>query len=142
MSSHVRIETNNLSAEVFSTLRENKEFKKYKEKDIEIALTNTLFSVLIYMKGKPIGMGRIVGDDRIAFFIKDVVVIKEYRNNGFGKIIMEYLLAYINEKGCDGAYIGLMSTPNRESFYEKYGFIKRPTEGLGNGMVKFLVTAK
>jgi len=142
MSSHVRIETNNLSAEIFNTLREDREFKKYKKEDIEMALTNTLFSVLIYMKDQPIGMGRIVGDDRISFFIKDVVVTKEYRNNGFGKKIVEYLLAYIDEKGCDGAYIGLMSTPNKESFYEKFGFIKRPAKGLGNGMVKFLMTAK
>jgi len=134
----VHIEKNTLDAKTFSLLREDKYFKEYAIKDIEEALKNTLFTVLLLGDNEPVGMGRVVGDGRIAFFIKDVAVKDEYQNQGFGKIIMDYLLSYIEDKGCDNAYIGLMTTPNKEHFYEKFGFIRRPNEVFGSGMVKFL----
>lgn len=119
-------------------LRDKANFSTYKIKDIEIAFKNNLFSVVVYDNNKPIGMGRIIGDDRIAFFIKDVIVDPEYQNMKVGNTIMTSLLDYIENRGCVGAYVGLMSTPHKEDFYKKYGFIKRPSETLGSGMVKFL----
>ena len=53
-------------------------------------------------------------------------------------MLMESLLRYVNAAGCDGAYVGLMATPGTEGFYEKYGFIRRPTADLGHGMVQFV----
>ncbi len=47
------------------------------------------------------------------------------------------ILKYISEKGCYGAYIGLMSTIGKETFYKKYGFIERPNSNFGSGMIKF-----
>lgn len=132
------ITENKLSADIFSKLRSAKYFQEYELSDIEIALNNTLYSIVIYDDKEPIGMGRIVGDDRIAFFIKDVVVDSLYRKKGIGHLIMKKLLQYIDFKGCDKAYIGLMSTPGKESFYRKYGFIERPNEDYGHGMIKFL----
>jgi len=134
----VHIKKNTLNAKTFSLLREDEHFKEYPINDIEEALKNTLFSVLLLVDDEPAGMGRIVGDGRIAFFIKDVAVKDEYQNQGFGKIIMNHLLSYIEDKGCDNAYIGLMATPNKEYFYEKFDFIRRPNEKFGSGMVKFL----
>ena len=46
-------------------------------------------------------MGRIIGDDRIAFFIKDVVVHPDYQDEGIGKLVMDKLLNYIKIKGCE-----------------------------------------
>ena len=50
---------------------------------------------------------------------------------------MRRLEQYIKETACDGAYIGLMSTPGQTEFYKKFGFIERPTAEFGPGMVKY-----
>ncbi|SJN43018.1 Ribosomal-protein-alanine acetyltransferase [Marinilactibacillus psychrotolerans 42ea] len=129
---------NSLTADIFIKLRGTANFDNYKTEDIEVAIEKNLFSIVVYDDDKPIGMGRIVGDDRIAFFIKDVIVDPQYQHMKVGNTIMTSLLDYIKSKGCEGAYTGLMSTPNKENFYKKYGFIERPNDSLGSGMVKFL----
>lgn len=129
---------NQLTSAVFTKLRPTELFQEYDQADVEIALKNTLYSIVIFDDTVPIAMGRIIGDDRISFFIKDVCVDAQYRKQGIGQLIMTYLLNYIELKGSHNAYIGLMSTPNKESFYEKFGFEKRPNQVHGHGMIKFL----
>lgn len=128
---------NALTPSIYENLREKVNFHKYNEEDVSIALKQTLYSIVVYDNDHPIGIGRIVGDDRIVFFIKDVVVDPDYQKNNIGRLIMESLLDYIKKKGCPSAYIGLMSTPNTEFFYEKFEFVKRPTESFGHGMVRY-----
>ena len=49
-------------------------FQFYSLEDCSAALKNTLYTVEIREEDKTIGIARIVGDGRIVFFIKDVVV--------------------------------------------------------------------
>jgi len=106
--------------------------------DVAQALEKTLYSVVIFDDDKPIGIGRIVGDDRIVFFIKDVVVDPDYQKQSIGYSIMDSLMTYIQQQACENAYIGLMATPNTERFYEKFGFMQRPNKDFGHGMVRFV----
>lgn len=69
------------------------------------------------------------------FFLKDVMVIPEYRGKKLGDTLIKEVFEYLNTNACDNAYIGLMSTPGTEKFYEKYGFIKRTNSKYGSGMV-------
>lgn len=128
---------NSLTADVYIRLRSKVDFKEYQKDDVEIALHNSLCTVVVYDAERPIGIARIVGDNRIVFFIKDVVVDPAYQKMKIGNILMGEINAYIAEHACDGAYIGLMSTPGCIPFYKKHGFIERPTQGFGPGMVKF-----
>ena len=66
-----------------------------------------------------------------------MVVDPDYQKMKIGKLLMKSMFQYIAKKACQGAYIGLMSTPCCVEFYEKYGFVKRPSEGLGPGMLKY-----
>ncbi len=129
---------NGVDAKAFIKLRTGEPFMSYKEEDVKIALKNSLYSVLAMENGKPIGMARVVGDGRIAFFIKDVVVIKEYRRQKVGTEIMNNVIDYIKSVCCDNAYIGLMATPHKEPFYEQLGFITRPNEEHGAGMLMYV----
>lgn len=130
-----------LDAQTYYDLRKKVNFKEYALEDVKIALEHNLFSVVVYDEKRPIGIARIVGDDRIVFFIKDVVVDPAYQKQKIGDILMKAMFGYIEKKACDEAYIGLMSTPECTAFYEQYGFIKRPSKGLGPGMVKFFIRA-
>lgn len=126
-----------LTADIYIGLRRKVDFKEYKKKDVEIALANSLYSIVVFDEERPIGIARIVGDGRIAFFIKDVVVDPAYQKNRIGNLLMEKLHEYLAATACEGAYIGLMSTPNCVPFYKKHGFLERPCDGMGPGMVKF-----
>lgn len=127
-----------LTPDIYMTLRHKVNFQEYAREDVEMALERTLFSVVVFQGDKPVGMGRVVGDGRIAFFIKDVVVDPGYQRQSIGTLVMKTILDYIEARACPNAYVGLMSTPKMEAFYEKFGFVKRPTEDMGHGMVKFV----
>jgi GNAT superfamily N-acetyltransferase len=131
---------NALTAEIYGFLRKKVHFQEYPVSDVAAALKNTLFSIVVYDGRRPVGIARVVGDGRIVFFIKDVVVDPEYQNKQIGQKLMKALLQYIDEKACPNAYVGLMCTPGTEGFYDKFGFIRRPCEGMGHGMVKFVHT--
>lgn len=132
------IEKNGLAAEIYEELRDKVHWQHYDSKDVRQALQHTLFSVVIRENGRPVGIGRVVGDGRIAFFIKDVVVEPSRQRQGIGRMIMEQLMDYIRRDGCPNAYVGLMSLDGTESFYEQFGFQKRPHQGLGCGMTQLL----
>lgn len=80
-----------LTADIYIELRRKVDFKEYKKKDVEIALANSLYSIVVFDEERPIGIARIVGDGRIAFFIKDVVVDPAYQKNRIGNLLMEKL---------------------------------------------------
>lgn len=132
------VKENELKPETFIKLRKYySNFIEYAKEDVEVALKNTLYSVCVYDGDKEIGIARVVGDGRICFFIKDVVVHPDYQGKNIGKLIMSYLFKYFAEVAADNAYIGLMATPNTEGFYEKFGFIRRPNERYGSGMILY-----
>lgn len=133
----IRLESNGLTVEIYNKIRETASFIAYEDRDIEYALKHTLYSVVAYDDSTPVGIARIVGDNKLAFFIKDVVAIPEYQHKGVGKLMMDDLFNYIDKHAAEKAYVGLMSTPGKEQFYKKFGFIERPSEGFGSGMVLF-----
>lgn len=137
----LRAEVNALTPQIYAELRQKVGFQAYALEDVAEALDKTLFSIVIFDDDRPIGIGRIVGDDRIVFFIKDIVVDPEYQKQHIGYSIMQSLMQYIEKKACENAYVGLMATPNTERFYEKFGFIQRPNHDHGHGMVKFINTS-
>ncbi|MFR7425399.1 MAG: hypothetical protein ACLUUF_00045 [Bifidobacterium pullorum] len=52
-------------------MRATADFHRYEREDVQAALDGGLCSVVAYVDGVPAGIGRLVGDGRIAFFIKD-----------------------------------------------------------------------
>lgn len=116
-------------------LRKSLSWELYSEKDVEQALLNSIYCVSIYSKDCIIGMGRIVGDGRLCFYIQDIMVDPHAQRQGIGSIIMRHIMSYIYNTATKGAYVGLMSKKGKEAFYELFGFVKRPNDKMGNGMV-------
>ena len=127
-----------LTVDIYESVRATADFHQYDCKDVQTALDGGLCSVVAYVDGVPAGIGRLVGDGRIAFFIKDLVVMPEYRHLGIGSMILDALITHVRSRCCEHAYVGLMSTPGKEQFYESKGFTRRPTPELGSGMVRFV----
>jgi ribosomal protein S18 acetylase RimI-like enzyme len=88
----------------------------------EVALKNTLFSVMAIDGDSVVGMGRIVGDGAIFFYLQDIVVAPDYQRQGIGTAIMDALVAWLDEHAPAKAYISLFTGCDKAAFYERYGF--------------------
>jgi GNAT superfamily N-acetyltransferase len=88
----------------------------------EFSLKNSVYAVTVKDRDKVIGMGRIVGDRAIYFYIQDVIVHPRYRGIGMGKEIMNRLVEYLKENAPNKAFIGLFISKGKANFYEKYKF--------------------
>ncbi|MBO7744308.1 GNAT family N-acetyltransferase [Paenibacillus sp. MWE-103] len=94
--------------------------------DAEMAagsLRNSLYGVVVTVDDAPVGMGRIVGDDSMYFYIQDVAILPVYQGHGLGKEIMNRLLAYIEKRRYENgiAFVGLFASEGKEAFYEAFG---------------------
>lgn len=127
------------SADEFNYLTNSVGWGIREKKIIEEALKNTLYSLCVYDNNKLIGYGRIIGDKTIFLYIQDIMVIPEYQSKHIGTGIMNNLLNQINQyKKINPdirTYLG--ASQGKESFYEKFGFISRPNEELGSGMILY-----
>lgn len=103
-------------------------------KQSRIGLTHSLFHISIYSSEKLIGFGRIVGDGILTFYIADVLVSPEFFGRGIGRLIMAQLLAYLEKAASPLATIAILTAPNKEGFYAKFGFKTCPNEYFGKGM--------
>ena len=127
------------SAEEFNYLTDSVGWGIRKNAIIEEALKNTLYSLCVYDNDKLIGYGRIIGDKTIFLYIQDVMVIPKYKNKNIGTGIIENLLKKVNEykKINPNIRTYLGASKGTESFYKKFGFISRPNDDLGAGMILY-----
>ena len=100
----------------------------------EKSVHNALFSVCLEMDGSIIGLGRVVGDGGLYFYIQDLIVIPDYRENGYSLLIMNELMEYIKSTAKSGSFVGLFAAKGIEDFYERFDFVARPSEIYGPGM--------
>ncbi len=100
------------------------------------ALQNSLFSVCVIADGEVIGLGRVVGDAGLYFYIQDVIVIPRYQRKGIGTRIMDEITSYLNENLVEGAFVGLKSAKSLIRFYERFGFSSKAEDIPGVFMVR------
>lgn len=83
-----------------------------------------------------VGMGRLIGDGAIFMQLVDIAVHPEHQGHGLGRMIVERLLQYADEKA-PKAYISMIGDPPaNEKFYPKFGFKDaKPSIGMYRGMV-------
>lgn len=69
--------------------------------------------------------------------IQDVVVDLEYQGRKIGTNIMKYLLKQVDEykKINPNIRTYLGASRGKEGFYRKFGFVSRPNDELGAGMI-------
>ena len=86
--------------------------------------------VVLNEESKAIGMGRIVGDGAIYFYIQDIVVAPDYQKRGIGTAILSSLFDYLKKNAPSKSFVGLFSTPHAVEFYKKFTLEKRDLVGL------------
>lgn len=92
----------------------------------KIALPRSLYAVVALHDNEAVGMGRIVGDGAIFFYIQDIAVHPVHQRKGVGTRIMDRLMEYIRAKAPEKAFVGLFAAGNATAFYAKFGFCTHP----------------
>jgi predicted GNAT family N-acyltransferase len=123
------------SVEEYIDLRESAGWSYPNKKAIEKSLNNSSYCACAIENDRVIGMSRIVGDDSFIYLIVDVIVLSEYQNKRIGTALMEKIMEYLKENVQEYSSITLMAAKGKETFYEKFGFFKRPSGEYGHGMM-------
>ena len=82
-----------------------------------------------------IGMGRMVGDGAMYWYLQEIIVLPEYQKQGVGTKIVNHLVDYAVSHSTTGKFttIGGVSAKGKEEFYRKLGF-----EIISNGIQKMI----
>lgn len=132
--------THTISIEDYNDLRASVDFITIRPNRARTALDNALYTLVAMKDNTPIGMARVVGDGGYVYFICDVIVRPSCQHQGVGRQIIERVLAWLEDQVDEGETImvNLMSAMNKEPFYEKLGFHKRPFDNHGSGMSRWI----
>ena len=121
-------------------LRDQVGWIKLDRNQAQKALDNSLAVITVFDGDKAVGMGRIVGDQSVISYIQDLIIIPEYQGKSIGSQLLNRLIAIVDDMTVPGTrmMLCLMCAKGREKFYKKHGFIARPTESLGPGMIQYI----
>lgn len=134
MESEFILRLENPPPEGYIQLRAQSGFGKITLEQSTNSLDNSLFCVSIYQMDKLVGLGRIVGDGVLFFYISDVLVSPDMKGHGIGKALMKEILAYLEKTVNELSTVALLAAPHRESFYTQFGFEVCPNKFFGQGL--------
>ena len=140
MDEVLKLEQDIITVDMYLKLRDAVGWKKLSRSQAKKALENSLCTMCVTLAGQPIGMGRVVGDGSVICYIQDLIIHPNAQGMGAGVMLMEALISYvkgITEEGTE-MMLDLMCAKGREFFYESHGFLARPTENLGPGMIMYI----
>lgn len=118
-----KIKNNIPTLEEYKYLCESVGWTNYMNFEVaETSLKNSIYCITVKDNEEIVGMGRIVGDGAIYFYIQDIVVHPDYQKKGIGNEIMNLLVEYLKTYAPDKAFVGLFASHGKETFYERYDF--------------------
>lgn len=136
----IQLVEDKLDVDTYLGLRKKVNFHPLTRDQAKKALDNSLYTLVAFRDGEAVGMGRIVGDGAVIFYVQDLIILPGVQGQGIGGLILETLKTYVINTGLPGTMVmfDLMCARGRERFYQKHGFISRPTDTLGPGMIQYL----
>ncbi len=126
-----RTEHRKINVSEYQYLREITDWACIEDEVVSIGLENDLFSICVFRNKELVGMGRVIGDGAMYFYIQDVIVLPKYRGKGVGEIIMQAIEGFLKKTAKRNAFIGLMAAKNVSEFYRKFGYQERPKKRPG-----------
>jgi len=110
------------SVEEYLSLVESVLWKSREPVAVAIALAQSLTSVCAMSEGQIIGMGRVIGDNGLHYYISDLMVRPEWQRQGVGSALMSELMNWLNEIPYSNSVVGILPTKGLTSFYQNFGF--------------------
>jgi GNAT superfamily N-acetyltransferase len=123
----------------YNFLRKSVNWREVCPEFIETGFLNSI-NFVAEEEGEIIGLTRIVTDGGYFNYLSDVIVLPEYQGRGIGRLLMEKAMEYLkNRITLDNCmYVALTAAADKESFYQKFGFVVLPNGDKGAGMSQYL----
>lgn len=86
---------NELTAKDFIRLKVATGFRERPIEQVEQALNNNLFDVTAVYNDEVVGMGRLVGDGVMYWYLQEIIVMPQFQGQGIGTRIVNRLLDYM-----------------------------------------------
>jgi GNAT superfamily N-acetyltransferase len=86
------------------------------------ALSRSVFGVVATLDDQVVGMGRIVGDGAIFYYLQDVAVLPEHQGRGVGTQIVDRLVNLVKKNAPEKAFFGVFAAEGTLPFYQQVGF--------------------
>ena len=131
----MHIETRNPTLEEYAALRQQVGWWSIQPEATQKGLEASLFAVVALDGGRAVGLGRVVGDGGLYYYIQDLMVAPSHQGQGLGRKMLRLLIDYIKANAPKGAFIGLMAAKGLEGYYREFGFQPRAADAPGMFMV-------
>lgn len=131
----VKLVDNILQAEDFVRLRIEAGFVEIPVEHARKALQNGLLNVSAIYNGELVGMGRLVGDGAMYWYLQEIIILPDFQRKGIGTMIVNHLIDYAKANSITGRFttIGGVSAKGKEPFYKKMGF-----DIISTGIIKMI----
>jgi len=135
IADQVVLQNNVLQPQDFVRLRVLTGFADIPVEHAKRALDGGLINVSAIYGDQLIGMGRMVGDGAMYWYLQEIIVLPEFQKQGVGAKIVNHLVDYAVSHSTTGKFttIGGVSAKGKEDFYRKLGF-----EIISNGIQKMI----
>ena len=135
IADQIEIKENILSPKDFVRLKLAAGFADVPLDQAKRALAGGLVNVSALYNGDLVGMGRLVGDGAMYWYLQEIIILPEYQRQGIGTKIVNYLVNYAVSHSGAGRIttIGGVSAKGKEGFYQKLGF-----DVIPNGIKKIV----
>ncbi|MBS1603534.1 MAG: GNAT family N-acetyltransferase [Bacteroidetes bacterium] len=90
----------------------------------ERVLGAAIFGVVAVVSGEVVGCALLVGDGVSYYYVKDVMVHKNWQGRRIGTALMRELVGWLNKNARRGALVGLFTRDGLEPFYKQFGFAR------------------
>lgn len=131
----IRLVDNILQAEDFIRLRIQTGFAEIPVNHARKALQNGLINVSAIYNGELVGMGRLVGDGAMYWYLQEIIILPQFQRKGIGTMIVNHLVDYAKANSMTGKFttVGGVSAKGKEPFYKEMGF-----DIISNGIIKMI----
>lgn len=128
--------TEQMTGQEYNELRVSVGWNPFTDGQAERGIQHTTFLTAVRDSGRIVAKGRILFDFGYTAYLGDVLVRPEYQGQGIGSQVVEGLIERTMAAAQEGARIIFIlgAAKEKEAFYEKLGFRRRPNEWSGAGM--------
>lgn len=113
------------SVEEFESIVESVGFRAHDHPAVQTASANTVFCVCAEEEGRTVGVGRVVGDGAISFFLTNVMVRPSHQRRGIGTLIVKALCSSIERLPYRNIVLEAVPQPGSTSFMSAWALERR-----------------
>ena len=134
MNDQIRTKAGFPTSAQYIQIREDAGWGSISNETADLSLEGSLFGVCLFDGETLIGFSRLVGDGVLYFYIADVIVSPSHGGKGYGSLLMEVMMDYVQSHVQTGATIAVLSAPGQEKFYERFNLTPCPNRLFGQGL--------